>query len=318
MSARSGLITLEVDLRTRSALKLINVSDTQQMPTYKELIGIPPQCPDPKAEVITYANARPTAVMTCLSDNSGNSLQTALTPDNYRCETLFVSPDVDRLRPNTDYELVGFNYADPKTQRAIFWSHKAEPVVPPMELFELTSELGDKLKIFQPDYAAPNGVWNKLVDVAEDLSSSVTLIRGRADLHLAYRTVWHSCLAFTFRGAIYKRGWIEAIVIGDTRCGKSAAFQAMAEMYDLGVMVDCKNLPPVSWALRSNRSSMATGWSFLAYTPRTMGGWFALMSSTTIETNRSSASCRPPGRAALPISPRRDRPPSQRVCALSG
>jgi hypothetical protein len=241
MSARSGLITLEVDLRTRSALKLINVSDTQQMPTYKELIGIPSQCPEPKAEVITYANARPTAVMTCLSDNSGNSLQTALTPDNYRCETLFVSPDVDRLRPNTDYELVGFNYADPKTQRAIFWSHKAEPVVPPMELFELTSELGDKLKIFQPDYAAPNGVWNKLVDVAEDLSSSVTLIRGRADLHLAYRTVWHSCLAFTFRGAIYKRGWIEAIVIGDTRCGKSAAFQAMAEMYDLGVMVDCKN-----------------------------------------------------------------------------
>lgn len=56
----------------------------------------------------------------------------------------------------------------------------------------------------------------------------------RQSLHFAYDLVYHSVLAFNFDGHLVKKGWLEGLVVGDTKCGKTQAAERLIQHYQLG------------------------------------------------------------------------------------
>lgn len=68
---------------------------------------------------------------------------------------------------------------------------------------------------------------------AADLAANVTRIYGREDIHLALELTFHSALWFDWRGR-RRRGWLDCMVIGDTRTGKSAAASGYINHLGLG------------------------------------------------------------------------------------
>ena len=53
--------------------------------------------------------------------------------------------------------------------------------------------------------------------------------------------VYHSALGFFFQGQEIKRGWVEGLIIGDTRSGKSETAASLMKHYQLGEFVTGEN-----------------------------------------------------------------------------
>lgn len=226
-----GNARFEHDPRAAESLRLIQSDDKGQMDAYKRMHGIPLQCPDPVAITQEATNVEPVMI--------ADTLQDVNEYERVRREAYVILREGEAIEDNRDYRVEGFVYAMPKSQQAVFLLDSARPAVDAFGRVDFTPELIESLKVFQPLAGQP--VIERLNDVANDLASSVTQIRGRRDLHLAYRTVYHSILEFPLFGSLLQRGWIECLVIGDTRCGKSMAFKRIAEHYGVGSLIDCKN-----------------------------------------------------------------------------
>lgn len=86
-----------------------------------------------------------------------------------------------------------------------------------------------------------NKVTEKFEAIHTDLESNVTKIYQRHDLMTMVDLVFHSVLQFPFQGDLVRKGWVECLVIGDTRCGKTETAQKLMEHYRCGELVTGEN-----------------------------------------------------------------------------
>lgn len=221
-----------------ASLRLIATPEGARTAALKLQVGIPAQCTDPQIRVITATNVRPVVLTPPLEAHDADG---RANPDGgaewRRQEAYVVHTDDAMIEPGRDYELTGLIYPHPRDASLVMLADQLTPVAASL------SETPDaetlvRLQVFQP--ALGQDPIDKLSDVADDLADAVTMIVGRSDLHLAYQTVWHSALSFYLGEALIERGWLEALVLGDTRCGKSVAFRRLASYYGVGYMIDCK------------------------------------------------------------------------------
>lgn len=179
--------------------------------------------------------------------------------DMHTAEELYVAASVDSMDPNeSDYthrrvwnigddyttqpnvvaNVTGSAWPSPSTSKNEFFCWELQPAVTSIDSFNMTDELREQLEIFHP--SEDESVTDKLRDIAVDRALSVTGIVGRERMHMAMDLVWHSPLRYMWRGAEV-RGWLEMIVVGDTRTGKSLAARRMTDFYHLGHVISCEN-----------------------------------------------------------------------------
>ena len=84
-------------------------------------------------------------------------------------------------------------------------------------------------------------IQSKLEEIYNDLSHNVTFIYDRFDLLLAFDLAFHSVLGFDFQGKRIHKGWVEALIISDTRCGKSETGEKLINHYRLGELCSAEN-----------------------------------------------------------------------------
>jgi hypothetical protein len=63
------------------------------------------------------------------------------------------------------------------------------------------------------------------------------MIIGRPEMHALMDLTFHSCLSFKFGGQLVHRGWLESLVVGDTRTGKSEAAERLVRHFGAGEVV---------------------------------------------------------------------------------
>lgn len=183
-------------------------------------------------------------------------------------ETLFVRPSIDHSAEETDYttirvrhvgghdtstsetvQLLGALYPSPKTQQNEFVAWEANPMETSIDRFDLDAPTIAMLKKFQ----ARDGMSSvkKLRLIAKELEANVTHIYGRTEMHMAMDLVWHSGLAFEFDRQQMERGWLELLVVGDTRTGKSEAALRLSRHLGAGEVVSCEtaSLPGILGAV---------------------------------------------------------------------
>jgi hypothetical protein len=153
---------------------------------------------------------------------------------------VFNVSEMGKLTPvNTTARLTGVSTASPRNAHVVFQSWGFEETKTSLDTFEMTDDLyGALARVFQP--GPGQKPLDKLHELARDLAANVTHIYGRPELHMAYDLVWHSVLDFSFRGTRIGKGWLELMVMGDTRTGKSEAAERLRHHYQCGVLKSCE------------------------------------------------------------------------------
>jgi hypothetical protein len=141
--------------------------------------------------------------------------------------------------PNNTVQVVGALYPEPRRQLNEFQAWMVDRLQTSIDVFEMTPGVARSLRKFQP--AEGERPLKKLGRISRELATHVTKIYGRPELHAALDLVWHSCLGFSFDGNRIDRGWLELLVVGDTRTGKSEAATRLAAHYSAGEIVSCES-----------------------------------------------------------------------------
>lgn len=134
--------------------------------------------------------------------------------------------------PNETMLVTGSLHPNPKTQRNDFLAWSLEQTETSLDHFDLTPEVIEMMKIFQSH--AP---LKKMKHIAKDLATHVTHITGRPEMHVLMDLTFHSVLAYNFDGRLERRGWLDTLIIGDTRTGKSEAAAALSRHYGVGEII---------------------------------------------------------------------------------
>lgn len=141
--------------------------------------------------------------------------------------------------PNNTVEMVGTVYPSPRTQSNEFQAWDVNKTETSIDKFELTPRVRELLDLFKPRRA--QRPLAKLAEISADLAAHVTKIYGRNELHALMDLVWHSAVSFDFQDNMVHRGWLEALVVGDTRTGKSEIAQKLMWHYGAGEYVSCES-----------------------------------------------------------------------------
>jgi hypothetical protein len=140
--------------------------------------------------------------------------------------------------PSQVVRAVGTSWPAPREPRNQFLAWEIREVESAIDEFRITPDMNQQLRQFSPKKDQPP--LHRLYEITLDMERNVTRIYGRPDLHMAIALVYHSLLAFPFDGQIHERGWLDALIVGDTRTGKSDAARRMSDHYRAGKMINCE------------------------------------------------------------------------------
>lgn len=137
---------------------------------------------------------------------------------------------------NEVMEVTGEIRPNPQTQRSEFVGWGARPVERDIDRYELSDQEADDIfDMFGADDASSTK--RRLKQVADDLAEHVTKIYGRTNMHILMDLVLHSVLKFSLGDQDQSKGWLDAIIVGETRTGKSEAASRLLAEYGRGTMV---------------------------------------------------------------------------------
>jgi hypothetical protein len=239
-----GVVFFHIDTADSVLFEMRDLPDMRRDYLLRKSAGIPAQCSLPRLAVQKYATYE--------------SIKTVPVADFETLDVLDVSQaNIVRnvftltydLEVNKRFELVGRVMPDPKYQTASMFITKVHPIEEQFETFKLTPELAESLAVFRPDGYVPGvphtltleAIRAKFAAIAHDISCNVTKIWGRDDVLCGFDLVVHSVLSFEFCGKRIQRGYVEGIIYGDSRTGKSESASSLVRHYRAGEIVTVEN-----------------------------------------------------------------------------
>lgn len=230
----TGEGTLEVERTDPAILMMIDSTSDQVDKMLKELAGIPGKCRKVEMErsyqSVEILYARPS--VDHVNGVNGSKLNAV--------DTILRMTSVGRhdTPTNSTIQVVGAVQNNPRNQQNEFLAWDVSQMRHIDEDFQMDSRMMGMLQRFQPDPGQEP--FDKLNEIADEIAKHVTKIYGRSILHIAMDLVWHSILQFEFQQLLLQRGWLEIIVAGDTRTGKSEIAERLVGHYQSGEMIDCE------------------------------------------------------------------------------
>jgi len=136
---------------------------------------------------------------------------------------------------NRSYKLFGRIYQNPRTRAATFIIDKTEPLTTMLDNFNITDQRKDELKIFQASGDMADQIMNKIQEMHSSFRDNFIYVFGRDELILAVDMVFHSARWINFQKQRIK-GWLDILILGDTRQGKTEVVKKLMQYYKLGTM----------------------------------------------------------------------------------
>jgi 5S rRNA maturation endonuclease (ribonuclease M5) len=210
-------------------LEFIEATRPQVQELLRRLHGIP-KCPKVVINVSEHQAVEVLYARPSVEHSNGSS-------EDYKGITL-TSIGRHDTAPNQTVRVVGALYPDPRKQSNAFQVWDLTRVETSLDRFEVTRDVIEDLRRFQPRVGQKPLA--KLREIANDLADHVTHIYGRPILHAVMDLVYHSVIAFDFDGKPIDRGWLELLVVGDTRAGKSETAKLLRGFYGAGEVILCE------------------------------------------------------------------------------
>lgn len=216
---------LTIDLWNGTILTLLQCTEVQQKAVIKKLI-FAPSTASIAITVLETINVDLVYLIPCIDETAGSYV---LRQGYYIGHS---------LETNRTYEFVGYLLPSPKDQSATHILVEAKPSDTSLDGFSLSARMHNRLKqTFTTD-----NTFDKLGHISAELAEHVTRIYGRNVLHTAVDLVFHSPRSFVFNGVEVRKGWLEALIIGDTRTGKGFVAEGLANHYGVSEVVSGENV----------------------------------------------------------------------------
>jgi hypothetical protein len=145
------------------------------------------------------------------------------------------------LEVNTMYQMSGYATIDPKNQTTTHVFTSAKKIKSDIESFSLLDHKHEKLLEFSVDKPTTGKIYGHLEELYKFYAHNITKIHNRFDLHLSIDLAFKSALHFNFDNEYVHKGWMDVMVIGDTRCGKGYVAERLASHFNLGEVVSGEN-----------------------------------------------------------------------------
>jgi hypothetical protein len=220
----TGTVALTIKGTSIGLLTMIEAPVAKQREAIREALRIPP-CKVASFTIESSYNIYDVRVSPQLQIGGGHR-------EHVVVPAFIVSPVLPDL--NSPYVFQGRVHPDPRTQHAVLLLNELSRTEDSLAAFTLTAEDVKSLDVF----CGP--IEERLHAIYTDLSLHVTRICQRPDLHFCIDLAYHSPMYIRFEDQTH-RGWINALVVGDSAQGKSEVSQRLMEHYGLGERVDCKN-----------------------------------------------------------------------------
>lgn len=251
---------LRIDERSPLLLRLVDVPDAMLRAALKEALGVPSSCRGLRYEVLQR---------TLVEEVKLVPKREATYEDEEHVVRRGFYVTTRGLATNQEYELVAYPWHHPRNQRSVLVFAEARSTASSLDV-EWTEERLDALRLFQAG-DSPEEIQAKLEEIHADLELNVTRIWKRRDVLCALDLTYHSVLGFWFQGEVVPRGWLQLLILGDTRQGKTQIVERLMKHYRLGQKV-------------SGESASRTG---LVYNLQETGGrWFLTWGTVPLNDRR--------------------------------
>lgn len=224
VAQRAGNLTHSLEYDSNEVLQFTEVNEQTRERQLKQKVGVPGKCGYVETEVVESLNVEAVQLIPEIDRSSDEEAQYVTRLAYYIGHG---------LQANRNYLMTGVTVPDPRKQLATHLIHTAIPSQSNIDAFRLSEEVVERLRVFQPTRAGVDGLWEHLDTMYDDLENH-TRIYQRRDLMLAVDLTFHSLLTFSFQGDKLARGWVEALVIGDSRTGKTTIVQRLVDYYGAG------------------------------------------------------------------------------------
>ena len=142
------------------------------------------------------------------------------------------------IESNSVYHLQGYTTVDPVTQSVTHVFTNVEKQTNNIESFNLSAKKHSELNEFCVRKDTTEAMFEKLQTLYTSYAHNITKIYEREDLHMCVDMLFRSVLSFKFDNEYVKKGWMEAMIVGDTRCGKGYVVEKLMEYFNIGETVN--------------------------------------------------------------------------------
>ena len=223
----NGSVEMLISAETPTLLSMVKTGKSEQKDSIREALRMP-RCKAVSMSIKELYNIEDARLVPQLEISSRAS-------DRVMHPCYYVGKG---LEINQAYDFECRVFAAPKSQQAVLLAYTAKPAEDALSQYRPSSEELQDLKIFQQEPGQT--VAEKLGLIYADLSSNVTRIWKREELHLAMDLAYHSPLLLSIDNRTVK-GWTEVLIVGDSSQGKSETAHYLMKHYGLGEKIECKN-----------------------------------------------------------------------------
>jgi hypothetical protein len=220
-----GDSTIEFTSATQATMNLIQCTNYQQELAIKDAAHIPVKCGRCTFDIQEYMNIEEIRAI----PQAENEYTLAKDSEYVVRKCYYIGKDI---KTNQRYAMVGYPHAEPKTQYVTHIFDDAIPAQDRVDSFNMTPELFEQLKIFQPSEG--QSIEDKFDEVHRDFERNVTYVWERRNVGIAVDLIYHTTLSFYFQEQFIKKGWAELLIIGDSGQAKSTLVERMMKHYKMG------------------------------------------------------------------------------------
>jgi len=144
------------------------------------------------------------------------------------------------LYPNKSYIFKGIQTTAWNGQYVVLFLDEAEPIATSIEKFQMDQKTHDLFQVFRP--AKGESIKKHLYKRYEAFGNAIGL-DGRRELIAMLDLTFFSPIEIRNKRLLpnVTRGWVESIVAGDSRCGKTLVADFFHNHYKIGEKVDCSD-----------------------------------------------------------------------------
>lgn len=222
-----GEMDFEIKPNDKNLFRFVDAGEAQRYNTIRDVAGV--KCKD-RNQISNeiYYTVEELVVQPSVDERNDDESQTPMTRSIFSLST-------HNSGVNDKVRIVGQNVIDTRNSKVRFLSWINQKVDLDIDNFHLEAEQIEQLRaLYQPD--EDQSPLDKCLEIARDMAENVTQIRGRDLLHVGYDLVWHSVLSFKVYDVVVQKGWLETMVVGDTRTGKSEIALNLVRHYKAGAL----------------------------------------------------------------------------------
>lgn len=209
-------------------LHLINVQDTKMVEAIRKELDIT-KCPKLKHTVQKHRTVEEVYVRPSIEDGPTQAEQ------DFTHRRVISSASHD-LSSNQSVILTGTIRPHPTNQANEFQAWSVMKPETGLDSFSVSKDIREEMDGFKTEDPL-----EMLGFIAKDMSIHHTQVYGRPDLHTFMDLVFHSVLQFKFGGSKkLEKGWLDGVIIGDTRTGKTKVAESLVDLYGAGEMISCE------------------------------------------------------------------------------